>query len=192
MINTNSGNENILMPQHSLFDPNRFWGNVLLGIVGGVAGGGVMGIAARASMRAVALIGGQKPDFSLEGTLFVIGIGAVFGILISLVYAFILPFLPGSVSQKGAVWGALLALIITCLILFIEPDGELALIPKWALILLFGPLPLIHGFILGKIAARLIPDESNILIRLLAENLWERGATRLPNSKVNWNSGEEK
>lgn len=158
MINTNFGNKNILVPQQTLFDPNRFWGSVLLGVTGGIAGGVLMGIVGRASMRAVVLLSGQTASFSLAGTLAVIAAGTVIGLLLGLVFGFIFPFLPGSVSQKGLAWGIWLALFIACLALFIKQEGELALVSKWAVILLFAPLFLLYGFVLGKFAAHVLPD----------------------------------
>ena len=163
MINAKSNDENHFTRLQIWFDPNQFLGSVLLGIVSGIAGGFAVGVAARASMRTVVLLAGQAPGFSIEGTLTVIGFGAIFGVLVGLVYGVILPFLPGSLSQKSLVYGGILTLILTLIIIFIQPDGELALVSKWALVALFASLPLIYGLVQGKVAAWLAPDESNLI-----------------------------
>ena len=164
MINSQSNHPHTFIRQHALFDPNQFFGTILLGTISGAVGGLLTGIAARASMRAVALLGGLQPDFSVEGTLTIIGLGVAFGALLGLVYGFILPFLPGSISQKGLAFGGVLSLLIALLILLVEQEGELALVSKWALIDLFASLPLLNGFVMGKVAARLVPNETNIVV----------------------------
>lgn len=163
MINVKSNSKYNIGRKRSLFDPNQLLGCVLLGIVSGAAGGVVMGIISRFSMRAVALLAGQEPGFSVDGTLFIIGIGAVFGALLGLVYAFILPFMPGSISQKGLILGGVVSLLITLVVLVVQAEGELALVSKGALIALFAPLPLLYGLVLGRVATWLVPAESQIV-----------------------------
>ena len=163
MINTKSNAENHFVRLRILFEPNQFLGSALVGIVSGIAGGLVMGVTARISMRAVALLADMPPSFSFDGTLTIIGFGALFGALAGLVYGFILPFLPGSIRQKGLVFGGILSLLITFIILFIQTEGELALVSKWALFALFASLPLVYGFVLGRVAARLVLDDAKLV-----------------------------
>jgi len=122
-----------------------------------------MGMVSRFSMRAVAVLAGLEPDFSVDGTLFIIGIGAVMGVLLGLVYAFILPFLPGSISQKGLILGGVLSSLFTLVVLVVQAEGELALVSKGALIALFAPLPMLYGLVLGRVATWLVPAESHIV-----------------------------
>ena len=149
----------------SLLDPNRFVGSVLIGIVSGFVAGLVTGLLARASMRAVALLGGMAPEFSLAGTLAVVGFGVAFGVMAGLVYAILLPYLPGSLSRKGLVFGAILALLLLVMIVLIPLEGELALASRAALVALFASIPLVYGYVLGKMTTWLIRKETN-----LAEN----------------------
>ena len=163
MINTKSNAENHFVRLRILFEPNQFLGSTLVGIVSGIAGGLVMGVAARISMRAVALLADMPPSFSFDGTLTIIGLGALFGALAGVVYGFVLPFLPGSIRQKGLVFGGILSLLITFIILFVQTEGELALVSKWVLFTLFASPPLVYGFVLGRVAARLVPNSVKLV-----------------------------
>lgn len=145
--------------RHSYFDPSRLPGSLLIGLVAGGAAGLAAGVAARGAMRGVALLSGQAPGFSLEGTLFILMLGAMVGTILGLFYAFTLPVWPGSFVRKGLVLGGLLALLIVFAFLFSEQEGELALVPGWAAAALFAPIPLIYGAVLGLVARRLVPAE---------------------------------
>jgi hypothetical protein len=142
----------------SYFDLNRPAAGAVGGLIGGIAGGIVAGIGARLAMRAVAYLGEQLPSYSVEGTLFIIGLGAFMGGLVGLLFGFIQSFLPGSVRLKGVLFGLILSLIFATLVLLSEPEGELALVSQAMIALLFAPLPLAYGLVLGLVTARLIPE----------------------------------
>lgn len=146
------------LQKRALFNPHQLLGGVLLGLVSGAASGLVAGVLARIAMRGVAVFSGMQPDFSLGGTLFIIGLGAVLGVLPGIVFSFLQPVLPGSVRLKGGLFGLLLSLMIVLPLLLIEPEGELALLPQWITAALFGPIPLIYGLLMGVVAARLMPE----------------------------------
>ena len=147
----------------SIFDPNQFWGAILLGIVCGGVGGLFVGIISRGSMRIVALQAGLKPDFSIDGTLSIIVIGVVIGALGGLVYGIILPFLPGAINRKGLTFGGTLSLLFILIIAFAPLEGELALVSRVALVGLFASLPLVYGFLMAKVTAWLVLDESDLV-----------------------------
>jgi hypothetical protein len=56
----------------SFFDPSRFFGSVLLGVVGGSAAGLISGVLARGAMRGVSLMIGQTPGFTAGGTFIIL------------------------------------------------------------------------------------------------------------------------
>lgn len=65
----------------------EFWRSVLFGAIGGIVSGIlVLGVGLRVAMRAVAILDPiRTPDFTLEGTMFIlIGIGAMFGGLVGI------------------------------------------------------------------------------------------------------------
>lgn len=146
----------------SVFDPNRFLGSVLLGAVSGAAGGLAAGIAARLAMRVVALVSGMTPAFTTGGSLFIAGLGAVLGIWLGILYAFMLPALPGKPLSKGLFFGLVPGLFLAGLILLIEPVGELALAPQPVVALLFAALPLIYGTVVGLTTARLASTPADL------------------------------
>lgn len=143
------------VPRHSYFDPSRFFGAVLLGLAGGSAAGVLAGVLARAAMRGVALSIGQTPGFTAGGTMFILLLGAVVGAIIGILFCFTLPIWPGSARRKGALLGGFLALLVAVPVLFIEQEGELALLPPWGTAALFAPIPLIYGLVLGSLIDRL-------------------------------------
>ncbi len=85
---------------HLIFDQRRFFGSLLLGIAGGAAGGFFAGIIGRGSMRVVALLAGATPSFSTDGTFFVILSGMIVGVFGGLVFALLLPLLPGTFNNQ--------------------------------------------------------------------------------------------
>lgn len=150
-------NKEISVRWHAFLDPHQLLGSLLLGLVVGISAGLVAGVAARLAMRGVAVLAGQPPSFSLGGTLFIIGLGALLGVLPGIIFSFLQPVVPGSVRLKAVLFGLLLSLMITLPILLIEPQGELALLPKGGVAALFGPIPLLFGLVLGEVAARVVP-----------------------------------
>ncbi len=96
------------------------------GLAGLVAGGLVGGIGARLAMRAVAIIGGLQPEFTIGGTVGIALIGATVGLIIGLVYGVARPFIPLRGLWRGLVFGAFLAALIS-LPFFGARGGELLL-----------------------------------------------------------------
>ncbi|HUF40269.1 MAG TPA: hypothetical protein VMN57_17230 [Anaerolineales bacterium] len=143
--------------RQSYLDPTRFLGSVLTGVICGAAAGLVAGVLARGAMRVVAVLAGQTPGFSIGGSLFIILFGALLGTAPGLLYAFTLPVWPASAGRKGLVIGVALALLFAVPVLLVEPEGELALIPRWTTALLFAPIGLVYGLVLGRVAGRLAP-----------------------------------
>jgi hypothetical protein len=150
-------NENTSVRWRAFIDPQQLGGSLVLGLVVGMAGGLVAGVAARVAMRLVAVLAGQQPGFSIGGTLFIIGLGAILGALPGIIFSFLQPFVPGPIRLKAVLFGLLLSVMIILPILLIEPQGELALLPKGVIAALFAPIPLIYGLVLGEVATRLIP-----------------------------------
>jgi len=156
-------NETVVRLQ-SYFDPSKFLGSMLIGAVSGGFAGLVAGALARGAMRGVAVLGGQTPGFSIGGTLFIILFGALLGTAPGLLYAFTLPVWPAPAGRKGLVIGVGLALLIAVPLLLIELEGELALAPRWATALLFAPIGLVYGLLLGRVAGRLAPGAEAVVM----------------------------
>jgi hypothetical protein len=144
--------------RHSLFNPVQFLGAIRIGGVAGMAGGLAAGIVARLVMRLVALLSGTIPVFTLQGTLFILGLGIFMGLWIGILFGFLLPFLPGPITRKGLLFGLAPALIFATLILLVEPEGELALVSRWITAAGLASTPLVYGVVLGQVAARLAPQ----------------------------------
>lgn len=143
------------------FNPSHFMGSVLTGVVCGAAGGIAAGIGARLAMRVIALVAGMTPVFTPGGSVFIVGLGAVLGMWLGILFAFLLPALPGGSIKKGLFFGLVPGLILALLILLIEQEGELALAPKWMVALMFAALPLIYGLVAGLVTAWLIPTPAD-------------------------------
>jgi hypothetical protein len=135
-------NENTSVRWRAFIDPQQLGGSLVLGLVVGMAGGLVAGVAARVAMRLVAVLAGQQPGFSIGGTLFIIGLGAILGALPGIIFSFLQPFVPGPIRLKAVLFGLLLSVMIILPILLIEPQGELALLPKGVIAALLAPIPL--------------------------------------------------
>ena len=94
------------------------------GMAGLAAGGLVGGLGARLAMRAVAIIGGLDTEFTVGGTIGIMLVGAIFGLLVGLVYGVVRPFIPVRGLWRGLAFGVVLAALIA-LPLFGAPGGEL-------------------------------------------------------------------
>jgi hypothetical protein len=126
-----------LLPRINL---NAFFAALFSGAVAGVLIGGVI---ARLSMRVVALLLGTPGDFSLGGTLGILMIGGVFGVIFGALYPLLRPFFRLSHLWPGAAYGALWSLVVA--FFFLNPEGELALISPWIGAALFVPIPILQG-----------------------------------------------
>ncbi len=83
-----------------------------IGELAGLVGGGVWGIGARGAMRIMAVAAGQPTGFSIEGTLFILMAGALFGIPAGLLWVGGRRVIPGTGMRKGLACGLLVLLIL--------------------------------------------------------------------------------
>jgi len=151
-------NTSTLAGWRAAWDTKPLWGNTLAGLAGGAAGGLAAGVAARIAMRGVAIVGGQTPSFTLEGTFFIIMFGALLGTWPGLALGFIQALWPGRIRRRGVLLGAAIGLIFGALLLTIPATGELALVPQPQAAAMFAGIPVIYGIVLGLVAERLAPQ----------------------------------
>jgi hypothetical protein len=124
------------------------------GLLSGALAGFVGGIGARLAMRIVALAIHHFPTFTPVGTLLIILMGTVLGIVPGIVYAIACWRLPGHAIRKGVTYGIILLGLIGGYPLFIRasfPEDDST--RPWLVPLLFGALFLIYGLVLGMVEA---------------------------------------
>ena len=80
-------------------------------VVGALAGALLLGIGTRVGMRGVALVEGRVPTWTFTGTLNVVGMGLVFGLLFALVWVVLGRRIPGNRLVRGLGFGVLTAII---------------------------------------------------------------------------------
>jgi hypothetical protein len=80
-------------------------------VAGALAGAVLLGLGTRVAMRGVALVEGRVSTWTLTGTLNVVGMGLVFGLLFALVWAVLGRRIPGNRLVRGLGFGALAAII---------------------------------------------------------------------------------
>jgi hypothetical protein len=80
-------------------------------VVGALAGALLLGIGTRVGMRGVALVEGRVPTWTFTGTLNVVGMGLVFGLLFALVWVLLGRRIPGNRLVRGLGFGVLTAII---------------------------------------------------------------------------------
>ncbi len=83
-----------------------------IGASAGLVAGLLWGIGLRLAMRIMALLGGQSPEFSFEGTLLILLVGTFIGIPTGLLFVAIRKYLPGSGRWKGLLFGLLVVLVL--------------------------------------------------------------------------------
>ncbi len=83
-----------------------------IGASSGLVAGLLWGMGLRLAMRIMALVGGQTPEFTLEGTLLILLVGTFIGIPAGLLFVAIRKYLPGSGGWKGLVFGLLVVLVL--------------------------------------------------------------------------------
>ncbi len=121
---------------------NGAWAGVVIGIL--------LGMGARLSMRVVAVAGGMQPNFSLGGTLGILVLFAALGLVWGLLFIGMGAFVPLRTPMWGVVYGLLFG-GLTAIPFLTDPGGELALAAPWLGVLLFAPLPLLGGILLGQL-----------------------------------------
>ena len=141
----------------SPFDLNHPAGGMLSGIVAGLIAGVVIGVAARIVMRIVALTSEAVPIFTINGTFTILKYGAIFGIIVGVIFGFFQPFYRGSVIKKGAKYGLILSVVMVML-LFANSE-ESADARALFILPLFAILPLMYGLLLSWIIIHLIPKD---------------------------------
>ena len=100
-------------------------------------------------MRAVALIAEIRPEFTIEGTFFIIFFGAILGAIFGLIFSLFQWLIKWPLPLKGFVYGLFFALLIAVLVPLSELTGELALVSPLTIVLLFSPILLAYGILLG-------------------------------------------
>ena len=139
----------------SPFDLNHPAGGMLSGLVAGLIAGVLTGIAARLVMRVIALTSEASPVFTVQGTLFIIKYGAIFGITLGIIFGFFQPYFSGSVIRKGLKYGLIWSAVMV-MTLFANSE-ESADARALFILPLFAILPLIYGLMLSWMITRLIP-----------------------------------
>lgn len=80
-------------------------------LAGALGGAVFLGAGTRLAMRGVTLVEERVPVWTVSGTLTVIGMGAVFGLLFSLVWMLVGRWIPGNRFARGLAFGILSAVI---------------------------------------------------------------------------------
>jgi hypothetical protein len=80
---------------------------ISIGLRAGAAAGVVLGLGARLAMRVVAVISNRAPEISVEGTLGILMIGILIGLVSGLIFMALRRYIPGRGLVKGLVFGGL-------------------------------------------------------------------------------------
>ena len=80
-------------------------------LIGALSGATFLGAGTRVAMRGVALVEGRASVWTFRGTVTVVGMGAVFGLLFALIWALVARWIPGNRPVRGLLFGALCAII---------------------------------------------------------------------------------
>lgn len=126
---------------------------VVAGVIAGAMSGLVAGGLARIAMRVVAILAGERPEFSVEGTVGILFIFAILGIIAALPYLVVRRWLPGPSTGKGLGYGIILAALI-CIPFFRVGDGELGIVSPVIGAALFAPVGLCYSMALAPILSR--------------------------------------
>jgi hypothetical protein len=127
------------------------------GAVCGLAAGVVAGAFSRLSMRAVALLIGQRPEFSIGGTVAILMIFGIAGIVFGWIFTGVSRYLLMSPTIGGWLYGALLLGLVAIPLFRVELDGELALVPPLTILAVFAPVFFSYGGVLGMASRKLQP-----------------------------------
>jgi hypothetical protein len=118
-----------------------------------IAGFAVLGIGGRIAMRLIGMAEGKPPTFTIGGTLAVLLIFSIFGIILSVPFATLQDYLPSSSLRKGATFGLFLMLMIVWAmpLLALDADGLnfAAIVGR----VLFSALFLGYGLTVAKVSA---------------------------------------
>lgn len=126
---------------------------VVAGVIAGAMSGVVAGGLARIAMRVVAILAGERPEFSVEGTVGILFIFAILGIIAALPYLVVRRWLPGPSTGKGLGYGIILAALI-CIPFSRVGDGELGIVSPVIGAALFAPIGLCYSMALIPVLRR--------------------------------------
>ena len=114
----------------------------------------VGGIGSRLAMRVVVLLIGGQPAVTLEGTVGILVLAAILGIVLGAGAALLHGWVGSRWRRADLLLGGLLALLVAGMLLTIR-DGEAALLPATQGLLLFAPLALLSTVATGYVFERL-------------------------------------
>ena len=124
--------------------------NVGIGIVVGLLGGTlILGVGGRLAMRLISIMAGRSGGFSWGGTLDVVLLGLIIGVLSGAIYGFVEKYGFASTLLNGCLYGLLLFVLI--LILPIEGKGAARGFPEMqpTIYLVFATVFLLYGIVLA-------------------------------------------
>ena len=102
----------------------RWMEKITVGVISGlIAGFAVLGIGGRIAMRLVAIAEGKAGKFTIGGTLGVLVVFSIIGVILSVPFATLQGYLPSSNLRKGATFGLLLMLVIVWVPPLLANDG---------------------------------------------------------------------
>jgi hypothetical protein len=134
---------------------------VMIAFVASLVAGLVTGLLARGAMKILALAGGVSFDFpsgrfTVEGTLSILLVPMLQGILLALLLLAVRRFLPGAGWRKALSYG-IAAFVFPGLVLLTDREFNLTPVNQYFGRLLFAPIYFAYGFIVGVVIERLDP-----------------------------------
>jgi hypothetical protein len=125
-----------------------------VGLLSGLSAGLVLGIGARFAMRVIALAAQRTTEFSLEGTLMIVLIGCILGLISGPGYVAARRYLPGGHTWSGPLYGVLVLLVLIPLMPAPIQQEITQSIDRMPLIItLFGIMFVGYGAVLQSVAA---------------------------------------
>jgi uncharacterized membrane protein YagU involved in acid resistance len=130
------------------------------GLISGlIAGFAVLGIGGRLAMRLISIADGKPGRFTVGGTMFVLVIFSVFGLILSVPFATLQKYLKSSNLRKGATFGLLLMLAIVWVMpllpLLADAQGDEINLSWIVARTLFSVLFFAYGVIVASVSERL-------------------------------------
>jgi hypothetical protein len=125
----------------------------------GLVVGLLAGVVARVAMRLVAIAGGEAPAFTVSGSLTILTVSVLYGILGALVFAWIRRRLPGPPVAQGWTFGILVWVLYGLPLIIADQVDELHVAPALGVVL-FGAIFVLAGPALSLATSafeRLIP-----------------------------------
>jgi hypothetical protein len=135
-----------------------FMQKVSIGVRAGLVAGVGLGIGARLAMRIVASMSDRMTEFSVGGTLGILFIGSIIGLISGLIFMVIRQYIPGNGVLKGLSFGTLVYLVLALLLrtaLQEEIDPAVAAGRLPIILGAFGLAFIAYGLVLQAMVARL-------------------------------------